>query len=426
MVCHALAICHHIGENKAHFNGAYAGAQALHMARLQLFAQAVYHRLQRLYGAGRFFLPRAEGRDGQVQNARHGAGVHIQLGPALRREGKALFVQLFGRICHVYGVVANALKIAQAMQVQRHLAALFGRELAAAQLHKVGAQGVFIAVHLCLQPGHLRGPFFIILAQKPNCKAQRLFGAGRHIACGHTALFQRNAGALQKALVQAHGRARALWRGIRFGLLGRHGKAGQLFQHLREGQQHQRGKHIEHAVHHRNACGTYRLAQEGEANQGVQAIEHRHENGRANDVEIKVHQRRALGIALRAHAGQQRRNTGANVLAHDDGHSGAPADGARGRQRLQNAHAGRGRLNDGREHGAGRKAQQRVLEHGEQPHKGGVAGKRLYGRTHGFHAEHQHGKAQQHLRPIALFFFFRKQDDDHAHRRQHRGEGAGL
>ena len=124
MVCHALAVRHHIGEDKAHLNGANTGAQALHMAVLQFFAQLVYHRLQRLYGAGGVLVLRVKGRDGQVQDARHRAGVHFQLCHALFRKSKALFVQLFGRAHHVHRMVADALKIAQTVQVQRHLAAL--------------------------------------------------------------------------------------------------------------------------------------------------------------------------------------------------------------------------------------------------------------------------------------------------------------
>ena len=213
------------------------------------------------------------------------------------------------------------------------------------------------------------------------------------------------------------------------GILGRavgHGEDGQLFQHPVEGQQHQRGDHIKGRVNDGNAHHTHGIMDNFKMQEGVQRVERSQEQGHADHVEIQVNKGGPLGVFAGAHAGDHGRNAGADVLAHNDGNGTAVGDRTGQRQSLQNAHAGRRTLNDGRQAGTGQHAQNGVGEMQEQAAEPGHIGQRLHGRGHELHAGHQNEEAQQDVAHAFFLAAFAEHGQDDAHKGQNGAEGAGL
>ena len=133
-----------------------------------------------------------------------------------------------------------------------------------------------------------------------------------------------------------------------------------------------------------------------------------------------------LGVLGGAHGGQHGGDAGTDVLAHDDGHGSGVADGAGGRQGLEDTDGGGGGLDHRGQDSTGDDAQDGIGEQQEQVRKPGFVPEALDRAGHGIHAEHQRGEAQQDHADVLLPAVLDEHVVDDADEGQHRGEGGGL
>ena len=148
-------------------------------------------------------------------------------------------------------------------------------------------------------------------------------------------------------------------------------------------------------MHDCNAPGLDGGIHKGKVADSVEPVETEQEDGHTDDVEVQVHHSGAAGVFVGTHRGQQCGHTGTDVLTHDDGDGTAVGDDTGGAQRLQDAHAGAGALDDAGDQCAHQNAQQGVGEAGEQAGEPCLILQRQHRVGHGGHAGHQHGKADE-------------------------------
>ena len=176
---------------------------------------------------------------------------------------------------------------------------------------------------------------------------------------------------------------------------------------------------------HGDAPRGHRFADEGEVQHQIQAVEHGEEEGHADDVEVQVHHGSAAGVLVGTHRGDQRGDAGADVLAHDDGDGAAVGDNARRTERLQDADAGTGTLDDAGDDGTHQNAQQGVGETDEEIGEPCLVLQRSHCAGHGGHAGHQNGKADQDSADAFPLFVLAHVEQD-ADEGEDRAEGGGL
>ena len=160
------------------------------------------------------------------------------------------------------------------------------------------------------------------------------------------------------------------------------------------------------------------------------------EQGRANDVKEQMHHRCALGRAVGAHAGQQRGYAGSDVLAEEDKQRRLQADRPRGRQRLQDAHAGRAALQKRRYARAHQHAHKWVPGQFHHVAEALPLLQGFHGRGHGVHAHKQNAQPHHDLskqleagpvaRQLANRAYGGKQDAKIQFDRQHQGGHGGA
>ena len=103
--------------------------------------------------AGKMQITLAESISGAVQNILHRILQHLQLVAGILRELDVFGVHLFGRFHQVYGMVADALKIADGVQQGIYALAVGMVQLTAGKLDEIGAESVLVTVYLRLLPG---------------------------------------------------------------------------------------------------------------------------------------------------------------------------------------------------------------------------------------------------------------------------------
>lgn len=193
-----------------------------------------------------------------------------------------------------------------------------------------------------------------------------------------------------------------------------------------ERKEQERRRDVENRVHggdlRGRACG-----QKGfhKAGQRRKHADEREQHG-AEHVKEQVDDGRALCIAVGADGGEHCRDAGADILAEQDINRAGQADQPAGRQRLQDADGGRGRLNDRREKHADENAEQRVRHFGHQiDEKRGFA-QRRHGVAHHAHAEKQDAEAGDDLPPVAQDGFFQKHNESDANESEERRKRAHI
>ena len=333
-------------------------------------------------------------------------------------KGYPLAAKLLGGFQNIHGVVADALEIADHVQQLRRLHPILLVEMAAGELHQVGAQLVLIAVGgLLIVPNALGAPILVGL--------QLLHG----IAGGTDSRKPHFHGHLMAALHGHGGRSHEplvqLRHAVAAGVVGDNA-TGQLFQQTRHGQQQRRAEDIEDGVHDGNAHLVDAAAQHWDIHKAAHHLKHCQPHHGADDIEGEMHRRGAAGVAVGADGRQQRRDAGADVLPHDDGNGGAEGDLTGGGHRLQNTHRGGGGLDDRREHSAGHHTEDGVGEHQQQFAEALHVLQTRHGAAHGVHAEHQCGKAQKNKPRILLLAALAHHIQRNAHKCQDRRERRGL
>ena len=203
------------------------------------------------------------------------------------------------------------------------------------------------------------------------------------------------------------------------------GQDGQLFQSGGKRQQNDGSQNVEYRVHDCNAPSLNGGIHKGKVADGVEPIESEQEDAYTDDVEVQVHHSGPAGVLIRTHRGQQCSHTGTDVLTHDDGDGTAVGDDTGGAQRLQDAHAGAGALDDAGDQCAHQNAQQGVGEAGEQAGEPCLVLQRQHRVGHGGHAGHQHGKADKDS-AHAFFLLTLTHIQQNADKCKHRAERSGL
>ncbi len=153
---------------------------------------------------------------------------------------------------------------------------------------------------------------------------------------------------------------------------------------------------------------------------GVARIEHHQEEYRADHIKKQVDEGGALGVFAGPRAGEQGSQGGADVLAHDEGDGGIVANGAGGRQRLQNAREGSRALEHGGKDRAHQHTQHGVGESGEQPRQPGLVLEGGHSGGHGVHPNEQKAHAQDDLANVALMPTREEHIENNAHHSQQR------
>ena len=229
-------------------------------------------------------------------------------------------------------MIADALEIADHVQQLRRLHPILLVEMAAGELHQVGAQLVLIAVGGLLVLPNALGALIIMGLQLFHGIAGGTDSRKPHFHGHLMAALHGHGGRSHEPLVQ-------LRHAVAAGVVGDNA-AGQLFQQTRHGQQQRCAEDIEDGVHDGNAHLVDAAAQHRNINQTAHHLKHRQPDHGADDIEGKMHHCCPTGVAVGADGRQQRRDAGADVLPHDDGNGGAEGDLTGGGHRLQNTDRG--------------------------------------------------------------------------------------
>ena len=316
-------------------------------------------------------------------------------------------------------MVADAFKIADAVQQQGERVAVLLGEFGAGELDHVRAQLILIVVDLRFQRldaiRHLRR--IRAAVEKTDRVENRLAGQLGHPVGDHLALFHRERRVGEEALIQQLEIVDALHH-----VVVADGERRQPFQRTGERKQHRRRNDVERRMNHGDASRVRRILHKRKRENRVDGVKHRHEQHRADDVEIQVNQRRAPGVFACADGRNQRRDARADVLAHDNRQGRAVFHRARHAERLQNTDRSGRRLDDRRQHRARNHAQNRVGEHQQDVRKLRHIRQRLDRAAHHLHTGHQHGKADHDAARVVLFVALGKEQQTDADKRQNGRE----
>ena len=119
--------------------------------------QFVHNGLHGFDLAGQMQVGLAERIGRAAQHILHRAFQNLQLLVRILGERDVLGVDLFGRAEQIYGMVADALEIADGVEQSVHTLAVGVAHFTAGQLDEIGAQCILIFVHLFLFLPHLLG-----------------------------------------------------------------------------------------------------------------------------------------------------------------------------------------------------------------------------------------------------------------------------
>ena len=397
MVGHALAVGEQVVEREAVVERALAGLQAVDVVQLHLVAEVVDELLERLDVVGRGDVVVEEGVDRDLEDARHGGEHDLQLARAGGRKDDLLRVELLRRLADVERVVADALEVADRVQVLRHVGRLARRELLARNLDEVGAELVLVVVDgflVFLQGGELLVTELVEQGERGQDVVLRLMGHG---VDGQAALLDGQRRVREKALLEpVDVGERAGGRFVR------EQERDELFQQGDHRREQQHGRKAEDRVEQGDAHGGHGRVRKREVHGCVDRVEHDAPDDRADDVDEQVDIGGALALDARAEGGQQHRHGRADGDAERDGEGHGERDRARDGQRLQDADGGRRALQDAGEHRADEHAEQRVGKAGQQLDERGAVLERGHGAAHGGHAVHEHGEAEQNVADVVF------------------------
>ena len=422
VVRHPLIVGQQVVEDKALVQGAHALLQAVHMVQLHLVAQAVHDLLQRLHPGGGLQVAGDEGPDGQVQDLGDGLLQGPKLPLGLRGEHHAFGVDLPGGVADVQGVVGNALKVGDGVQILGHLLALPLGQLLAGDLHQIGAQPVLVAVDGVFGILHCPAALVAEFVHQIHGPQQVVHGPLGHGVGDLAALFQGQGRVQQEALLQP---VHLLFLSNAFGVL-RDQQAHAFFQYSDKRCQHNDRGQTEQGVHQGDGHGGHGHGHEIKVGDGVGDIEHRGPDHHAQHVDQQIHKGRALAADVGPQGRQQHRHRRTDGDAHDDGQGDLKGDGPGDSQSLENTHSGAGALDDAGEQQARQNAQQGVGEGGQGVDEHLAVPQGGDGVAHGAHAVHQHREAQQDVPDVVGRGPLGGHAQDDAHHRHQARQGGGT
>ena len=203
-------------------------------------------------------------------------------------EHKFLCVHLFCRVCNIYRVVSDALKIAYRMQEFRCFAALFLRQLASCQFDKVCSEFVFVAVENLFFCLNLAVALFGVPVKQVHRSGKVLSRFSRHRTNRFVALFKRYCGVGEESFFEFVYIVRVFFV-VRLVL---EYESNYLFKHFCERHKHNDSGKSEKRVHQRNGDHVHFHIHEGETTENrIRSIEYRCPYNDAENVNKQIYKR---------------------------------------------------------------------------------------------------------------------------------------
>ena len=315
-------------------------------------------------------------------------------------------------------MVGNPLHIGNGVQEGIENSAVGNGQAPAGQLHEISAQSILIAVSIVFQFQHPIQALSVKLLNQPHGQTHGLGRILRHPGGNVLGALNGNRRGGQQTLVQQH-RLLLL-------LAIRHGQGCQLHKQAVHGKQQSGDTDVEGGVDDRDVHLAAGIPQEIPGMEQADSVEYQDKNQTADDIEVQVHHGRPPGILVGADGAHHRRNTGADILTQDYRDGAAVGHNAGGAQALQNAHGGRGGLDNGSQRRAYQNSHQRIGEGNHHPDKPGLVLQKLHGAAHQLHAGHQSHEAQQNPADVLLFLGIGKHVQHNSHAAQQRSQGGRL
>lgn len=209
-----------------------------------------------------------------------------------------------GGVADVQGVVGNALKVGDGVQILGHLLALPLGQLLAGDLHQIGAQPVLVAVDGVFGILHCPAALVAEFVHQIHGPQQVVHGPLGHGVGDLAALFQGQGRVQQEALLQP---VHLLFLSNAFGVL-RDQQAHAFFQYSDKRCQHNDRGQTEQGVHQGDGHGGHGHGHEIKVGDGVGDIEHRGPDHHAQHVDQQIHKGRALAADVGPQGRQQHRH----------------------------------------------------------------------------------------------------------------------
>ena len=392
MVADTFEVRQHVQINHAVLRGTLVVLQAIHVVAAEGFGRRVDFVLHALHFAQQRVVRylRLEHVQRPLHLRAHKVRQAFQLLHRLGREFHLVLILQLRRFHDVLAVVANALHVVDDVEHRAdQLRVLLGQVKPLHFHQRIGDFAVQVVQHV-LVPRQLFGLLRVPLVEalhRPLEVAHRNAAHALHfveqLRHGNRRRFEHT----RVKVEQLHflgGRAVALDQ-----------QARQLLQPACGGQQQRRRRDVEENVDD----GDLQLEVAGGEHLDPacqrQAAGDDDENHRADDVEEQVHRRRALGGGVCARARQQRRDASADILPEEDEDGAVQPNQPLRDERLQDADAGGGGLQDGGDARADQHAQNRVVDGRHRLLEALPRPQRLHRAGHGVHADEQDAQAHR-------------------------------
>ena len=340
LVGNTLHIDEDIEEGKTRIHRALAVAHAADVIGAQRGNEVIHDLLDRLDLARGLVVRRAESAVGVVEDLAECLPEHRKLLMRHRRQARIALDELLRVLRQVHGVVADALKLAEALDV------IVQKVVRVARRH-MGRKADEIVVHVV---GELVDMLFIlvddidrmavVLVEHIHRAHHARAGQARHGRDGLARAREGDGGGGEELFIEQGKLVVHVFAKLHIVL---DELARELFKLPADRQQHDGRDQAEHRVHVRNAAGGQDLIpQRVEHAEAVQEHQSHNNEDRARDVKEDMDHARALGVSLGADgANDGGRDAVADVDADDDGVNGRKCQRAGRGDGLQNADGGR-------------------------------------------------------------------------------------
>ena len=330
MVRHTFQIGHQVIEDKALGEQAYTVLQPVHMAQLHLVTEDVDTLLQGLHPVCALNVVVLKAVERQPYHIVHGGGQNTQLLPRRRGKYQFLFPDLPGCFGNIHGMVADAFKIAERVQIFGNALVLKFVQLMGVDADQIGSQSILVLVNLVLALLHAVESLLAVMGQQIKGVQEVLPGGVGHVVDSQAALFdgQRRMG--KKALVQS------VQGGVYAALL-----IADLYDIFHESQQktveRQQDGHAqgaENGVDQSHAHRIHDKARKAQIHKGGYAVIQKGTDRHSGDLNDQIQKGGAPALGLCAQSGQQYRHRRADGNAQNQRIGGGKGDGSGHRQGL--------------------------------------------------------------------------------------------
>ena len=193
-----------------------------------------------------------------------------------------------------------------------------------------------------------------------------------------------------------------------------------------EGQQQSGTGDIKAQVQIGDRAPVHHTVPEGEVEQGVAHIEERQEEQGADHVEEKMDHGRPFGVFAGTDGGENGGDAGTDILPHDKRDGGVKANHTGGAHGLEDAHRGRGALDQGGDGGTRQNPQEGIGEGDEELLEFGQILKTGDRALHRVHADKEKAQPQDDLPHDAFAPAAQEQIQHNARRSQEGAQYGGL